>query len=75
LIIHISVGELQRQIRFWPAEKFEFLSTIENDMVAGMADQLELFSIAIGKRWMADLVLQQIIVLLLLRKKKRTLKK
>ena len=55
MFIPISVGKLSRQIRFWPAEKFEFLSMIGNDMVAGMTDQLKPFSMTIGKRWMARL--------------------
>ena len=38
-----------------PAEKFEFFLMIGNDMVTGMTAQLELFSRAIGKRWMVEL--------------------
>jgi len=38
-----------------PAEKFEFLPMIGNDMVTGMTTQLEPFSRAIGRRWMAEL--------------------
>jgi len=55
LFIHISVGKLSRQIRFWPAKKFEFLYMIGNDKVARMTDQLEQFSMAIKKRWMVGL--------------------
>ena len=55
LLIHILVGEQQHQIKFWPTEKFEFLSTIGDDMVEGMTRQLELISIAIRNGWMVGL--------------------
>ena len=36
-------------------EKFEFLPITRNDTVAGLRAQLEPFSMAIGKKWMAGL--------------------
>ena len=55
LLVHIPVGEQQHQIRFWHVEQIEFLSAIGDDRVEGMTYQLELFSIAMGKRWMDGL--------------------
>ncbi|KAL2905857.1 Kinesin-like protein KIN-14A [Bienertia sinuspersici] len=55
LFVHTPAGELQRQIRSWLAENFEFLSVTGDDAVAGNAGQLELLSTAIMDGWMAGL--------------------
>lgn len=54
LFVHTPAGELQRQIRAWLAEKFDFLSVTGGD---GSRDsgQLELISTAIIDGWMAGL--------------------
>ncbi|KAG8076865.1 hypothetical protein GUJ93_ZPchr0006g40720 [Zizania palustris] len=54
LFVHTPAGELQRQIRAWLAENFEFLSVTGGD-VAGTSGQLELLSTAIMDGWMAGL--------------------
>uniref|UniRef100_A0A0E0HMQ6 Kinesin motor domain-containing protein n=1 Tax=Oryza nivara TaxID=4536 RepID=A0A0E0HMQ6_ORYNI len=54
LFVHTPAGELQRQIRAWLAENFEFLSVTGGD-VAGASGQLELLSTAIMDGWMAGL--------------------
>lgn len=54
LFVHTPAGELQRQIRNWLAENFDFLS-IADDTVAGATGQLELLSTAIMDGWMAGL--------------------
>uniref|UniRef100_A0A0D9WNA5 Kinesin motor domain-containing protein n=1 Tax=Leersia perrieri TaxID=77586 RepID=A0A0D9WNA5_9ORYZ len=54
LFVHTPAGELQRQIRAWLAENFEFLSVTGGD-VAGATGQLELLSTAIMDGWMAGL--------------------
>ncbi|KAM7277209.1 hypothetical protein ACFE04_019075 [Oxalis oulophora] len=56
LLVHTPAGELQRQIRSWLAENFEFLSVAEYDTSAGgTMGQLELLSTAIMDGWMAGL--------------------
>ncbi|KAG6385738.1 hypothetical protein SASPL_154616 [Salvia splendens] len=54
LFVHTPAGELQRQIRNWLAENFDFLS-IADDTAAGATGQLELLSTAIMDGWMAGL--------------------
>ncbi|PKI42104.1 hypothetical protein CRG98_037557, partial [Punica granatum] len=55
LFVHTPAGELQRQIRSWLAENFEFLSITGDDALGGTAGQLELLSTAIMDGWMAGL--------------------
>ncbi|KAI3947662.1 hypothetical protein MKX01_034327 [Papaver californicum] len=55
LFVHTPAGELQRQIRGWLAENFEFLSVTGGDGMSGTAGQLELLSTAIMDGWMAGL--------------------
>ncbi|KAL5705853.1 Kinesin-like protein KIN-14B [Ranunculus cassubicifolius] len=55
LFVHTPAGELQRQIRSWLAENFEFLSVTGGDALAGTTGQLELLSTAIMDGWMAGL--------------------
>lgn len=55
LFVHTPAGELQRQIRSWLAENFEFLSVIGGDAIGGTTGQLELLSTAIMDGWMAGL--------------------
>ncbi|KAL2349023.1 hypothetical protein Fmac_003023 [Flemingia macrophylla] len=55
LFVHTPAGELQRQIRSWLTEKFDFLSVIGNDAPGGTTGQLELISTAIMDGWMAGL--------------------
>ncbi|KAL9328564.1 hypothetical protein ACSQ67_003567 [Phaseolus vulgaris] len=55
LFVHTPAGELQRQIRSWLAEKFDFLSVMGNDTPGGTTGQLELISTAIMDGWMAGL--------------------
>ncbi|XP_057530999.1 kinesin-like protein KIN-14B [Amaranthus tricolor] len=55
LFVHTPAGELQRQIRSWLAENFEFLSVTGDDALAGTTGQLELLSTAIMDGWMAGL--------------------
>ncbi|GFS35072.1 kinesin like protein for actin based chloroplast movement 1 [Actinidia rufa] len=55
LFVHTPAGELQRQIRTWLAENFEFLSVTGDDAVGGTTGQLELLSTAIMDGWMAGL--------------------
>ncbi|XP_066378916.1 kinesin-like protein KIN-14L isoform X5 [Miscanthus floridulus] len=55
LFVHTPAGELQRQIRAWLAENFEFLSVTGVDAAGGAAGQLELLSTAILDGWMAGL--------------------
>lgn len=52
--MHTPAGELQRQIRNWLAENFDFLS-VTDDTVGGATGQLELLSTAIMDGWMAGL--------------------
>ncbi|KAL3630462.1 Kinesin-like protein KIN-14B [Castilleja foliolosa] len=54
LFVHTPAGELQRQIRNWLAENFDFLS-VADDTVAGSTGQMELLSTAIMDGWMAGL--------------------
>ncbi|KAG6403391.1 hypothetical protein SASPL_135609 [Salvia splendens] len=54
LFVHTPAGALQRQIRNWLVENFDFLS-IADDMAAGAAGQLEILSTAIMDGWMAGL--------------------
>ncbi|KAG2611814.1 hypothetical protein PVAP13_4KG212200 [Panicum virgatum] len=53
--VHTPAGELQRQIRTWLAENFEFLSVTGGDAAGGASGQLELLSTAIMDGWMAGL--------------------
>ncbi|KAK3128718.1 hypothetical protein QOZ80_6BG0465540 [Eleusine coracana subsp. coracana] len=55
LFVHTPAGELQRQIRAWLAENFEFLSVTGGDVAGGATGQLELLSTAIMDGWMAGL--------------------
>uniref|UniRef100_A0A1J3CBR9 Kinesin-like protein KCA1 n=1 Tax=Noccaea caerulescens TaxID=107243 RepID=A0A1J3CBR9_NOCCA len=55
LFVHTPAGELQRQIRLWLAEHFEFLSVTADDVPGGTTGQLELLSTAIMDGWMAGL--------------------
>ncbi|KAG5138041.1 hypothetical protein JHK82_022772 [Glycine max] len=55
LFVHTPAGELQRQIRSWLAESFEFLSLTGEDASGGSTGQLELLSTAIMDGWMAGL--------------------
>ncbi|XP_058088573.1 kinesin-like protein KIN-14L isoform X2 [Magnolia sinica] len=55
LFVHTPAGELQRQIRSWLAENFEFLSVTGGDAIGGTTGQLELLSTAIMDGWMAGL--------------------
>ncbi|XP_020239406.1 kinesin-like protein KIN-14B [Cajanus cajan] len=55
LFVHTPAGELQRQIRSWLAENFEFLSITGDDALGGSTGQLELLSTAIMDGWMAGL--------------------
>ncbi|CAN8256716.1 unnamed protein product [Cochlearia groenlandica] len=55
LFVHTPAGELQRQIRLWLAENFEFLSVTADDVPGGTTSQLELLSTAIMDGWMAGL--------------------
>ncbi|XP_057971450.1 kinesin-like protein KIN-14B isoform X2 [Malania oleifera] len=55
LFVHTPAGELQRQIRSWLAENFEFLSVTGDDAVGGKTGLLELLSTAIMDGWMAGL--------------------
>lgn len=55
LFVHTPAGELQRQIRSWLAENFDFLSVSGNDASGGSTGQLELLSTAIMDGWMAGL--------------------
>ncbi|KAK9284193.1 hypothetical protein L1049_023362 [Liquidambar formosana] len=55
LFVHTPAGELQRQIRSWLAENFDFLSVTGDDAIGGTTGQLELLSTAIMDGWMAGL--------------------
>ncbi|XP_010547598.1 PREDICTED: kinesin-like protein KIN-14B [Tarenaya hassleriana] len=55
LFVHTPAGELQRQIRSWLADNFEFLSVTADDISGGTTGQLELLSTAIMDGWMAGL--------------------
>ncbi|XP_043696955.1 kinesin-like protein KIN-14B [Telopea speciosissima] len=55
LFVHTPAGELQRQIRSWLAENFEFLSVTGSEAIGGTTGQLELLSTAIMDGWMAGL--------------------
>ncbi|KAM3194330.1 hypothetical protein ACQJBY_070790 [Aegilops geniculata] len=55
LFVHTPAGELQRQIRAWLAENFDFLSVTGGDVAGGTTGQLELLSTAIMDGWMAGL--------------------
>ncbi|MED6131823.1 Kinesin-like protein KIN-14B [Stylosanthes scabra] len=55
LFVHTPAGELQRQIRSWLAENFDFLSVTANDASGGSTGQLELLSTAIMDGWTAGL--------------------
>ncbi|KAG1342270.1 putative Kinesin-like protein KIN-14L [Cocos nucifera] len=55
LFVHTPAGELQRQIRSWLAENFDFLSVTGGDVIGGTTGQLEPLSTAIMDGWMAGL--------------------
>ncbi|KAJ1699722.1 hypothetical protein LUZ63_008234 [Rhynchospora breviuscula] len=55
LFVHTPAGELQRQIRSWLLENFEFLSVTAADVAGGTTGELELLSTAIMDGWMAGL--------------------
>ncbi|XVF17349.1 hypothetical protein REPUB_Repub10bG0113300 [Reevesia pubescens] len=55
LFVHTPAGELQRQIRSWLADNFEFLSVTGDEASGGTTGQLELLSTAIMDGWMAGL--------------------
>lgn len=55
LFVHTPAGELQRQIRLWLAENFDFLSVTGDDASGGTTGQLELLSTTIMDGWMAGL--------------------
>lgn len=55
LFVHTPAGELQRQIRSWLAENFDFLSVTGDDASGGTSGQLELLSTTIMDGWMAGL--------------------
>ncbi|KAL6225087.1 hypothetical protein ACLB2K_003939 [Fragaria x ananassa] len=55
LFVHTPAGELQRQLRSWLAEHFDFLSVTGDDASGGTTGQLELLSTAIMDGWMAGL--------------------
>ncbi|KAL6220166.1 hypothetical protein ACLB2K_007923 [Fragaria x ananassa] len=55
LFVHTPAGELQRQLRSWLAEHFDFLSVTGDDASGGATGQLELLSTAIMDGWMAGL--------------------
>ncbi|XP_020580835.1 kinesin-like protein KIN-14L [Phalaenopsis equestris] len=55
LFVHTPAGELQRQIRSWLAENFEFLSVSGGDALGGTSGEIELLSTAIMDGWMAGL--------------------
>ncbi|XP_028769402.1 kinesin-like protein KIN-14B isoform X2 [Neltuma alba] len=55
LFVHTPAGELQRQVRYWLAENFDFLSVTGNDALGGSTGHLELLSTAIMDGWMAGL--------------------
>lgn len=50
---------MQRQIRSWLAESFDFLSLTGGDAANGTAGQLELLSTAIMDGWMSGLGVPQ----------------
>ncbi|KAL6222839.1 hypothetical protein ACLB2K_006229 [Fragaria x ananassa] len=55
IFVHTPAGELQRQLRSWLAEHFDFLSVTGDDASGGATGQLELLSTAIMDGWMAGL--------------------
>ncbi|PRQ48489.1 putative minus-end-directed kinesin ATPase [Rosa chinensis] len=55
LFVHTPAGELQRQLRSWLGEHFDFLSVTGDDASGGATGQLELLSTAIMDGWMAGL--------------------
>ncbi|KAE9614469.1 putative minus-end-directed kinesin ATPase [Lupinus albus] len=55
LFVHTPAGELQRQIRSWLAENFDFLSVTGNHGSEDSTGHLELLSTAIMDGWMAGL--------------------
>jgi len=55
VFVQIFIGEQLHQFWFWLAEQCESLSTIGDEMVEGLTDQLELILIATRKGWMAKL--------------------
>lgn len=59
LFVHTPAGDLQRQIRAWLAENFDFLSVTGGDSLGGVPGQLELLSTAIMDGWMSGLGVPQ----------------
>ena len=55
IFVHTPAGELQRQIKSWLGENFEFLSPANGDTTGGTSGELELLSTAIMDGWMAGL--------------------
>lgn len=55
LFVHTPAGELQRQIRGWLAENFDFLSLTGEESIGGVTSHLELLSTAILDGWMSGL--------------------
>lgn len=55
LFVHTPAGELQRQIRTWLGENYDFLSVTGDDASGGSTSQLELLSTTIMDGWMAGL--------------------
>ncbi|KAG0578552.1 hypothetical protein M758_4G028600 [Ceratodon purpureus] len=55
LFVHTPAGELQRQIRGWLAENFDFLSLSSGETIGGVTSHLELLSTAILDGWMSGL--------------------
>jgi uncharacterized protein YgbK (DUF1537 family) len=55
LYVSATAGELQRQIRGWLAENFDFLSLTGGETVGGVTSHLELLSTAILDGWMSGL--------------------
>jgi len=59
LFVHTPAGELQRQIRGWLAENFDFLSLTGGESIGGVTGHLELLSTAILDGWMSGLGVAQ----------------
>lgn len=55
ILISVDSGELQRQIRGWLAENFDFLSLTGEESIGGVTSHLELLSTAILDGWMSGL--------------------
>jgi len=55
IFVCVTSGELQRQIRGWLAENFDFLSLTGGETIGGVTSHLELLSTAILDGWMSGL--------------------